>query len=352
MLPKNTRIGILAPIAWDIPAQSYAPWERVVYNLGKGLVAEGYTHITLFSTKEAYIPGVKTVSLFSEPHRDRFPEKTRAYELLHIAHSLKHAVEHCDIIHNNLNYHPLLFSSLIDIPIITTLHGSSAEPEAQEGYRAYKHLPFVSSSTSERTILPELNYVATIPHPIDFEKCALGAKTKTPYLAYAGRLHPTKGIVEAIELATRVNIPLRLAGPIPAGQESYFKNFIEPAMKNGRVVWLGNLAPKEVHTLISGALAYIGLINFEEPFGLSIAEAMASGTPVIGTPRGSQKELIIDGVTGILVDSVSEAAERFTEILTIDRKRCRASAQERFNIPVVAKKYLDVYEAVLRSLSS
>lgn len=349
MLPYNTKIGILAPVTWEIPPVAYGPWEKVVTNVARGLVEAGYTNVTLFATKEAKIKGTKTVALLKSPLKELQPETDRSKEYLHITSSLAYANEHCDIVHNNLNFHPLLFSSFLKVPIVTTLHGSASVPESKIAYEYFKNLPYVSISDAERAYAPKLNYVATVYNPIDFSEFSFNPKAPDKKLVFAGRIHPDKGVHNAIALAQRTSLPLIIAGPIPHGQETYFKEQVEPHIDKKQITFVGNLTPKKVHALVSGAMAFVGLIEWDEPFGLSIAEAMASGTPVIGTPRGSQKELIIDGVTGILVKNVEEAARRIGELEHIERARCRAAASEMFDIKTVVNQYLQVYETVLSS---
>lgn len=348
MLRKDTHIGLLAPITWDIPPLTYGPWEKVVYNLARGLVARGYKKVTLFATKQAHIRGIKTISVFNEPLRDQFKDDAKARELLHISAAIEYANKNCDLLHAHINYYPLLFSHLMKIPVLTTLHGSGSEIASQIAYRRFKEMPFISISESERRFIPELNYIATIPNPIDFKEFSLGAIRTPKYLVFTGRVHPDKGVHQAVELAEKLGLPLYIAGPLKNEQAEYFRKHIQPALDAKKAFYLGNLSPKKIHKLVSGALAFIALIEWEEPFGLSIAEAMASGTPVIGTPRGSQKELIIDGVTGILVDSVSDAVHRFPAVTSINRKECRRVAQKHFDTDIVTSAYLAAYERILK----
>lgn len=349
MLPKETRIGLLAPVTWEIPPHAYGPWEKVVTNIARGLVARGYTNITLFATQEARIKGVKTVAFLDSPLKDAHPETDQANRLLHIASSLQYANTHCDIVHNNLNFHPLLFSPFLRIPIVTTLHGSAIEKEARTAYESLRMLPYVSLSDAERAYALNLNYAATIYNPIDQNEFPFNSKSPEKRLVFTGRIHPAKGVHHAIALSQMTNLPLSIAGPITPDQETYFKERIQPHLNGTQIEYVGNLTPKKVHALVSRALAFVALIEWNEPFGLSIAESMTSGTPVIGTPRGSQKELIQDGVTGLLVANVEEAARRIQEISLIDRLACRKAAIAMFDIDTVVEQYLQVYERVINS---
>lgn len=345
MLNTQTRIGILAPITWDIPPKGYGPWEKVVANLCQGLVEQGYTNITLYATAKAAIPGIKTVSFWPEPLGEG---NANAREITdsHIAQSIKHAASSQDILHNHLNYHPLLLSDQLNIPIITTLHGSTIEPASKRVYERYLKLPYVSISDAERQFLPSLNYVSTVYNGIDFEEFSLG-KGEGGYLVYTGRIHPDKGVHHAIELAQKTGTPFKFAGIIQSDCRKYYEEKIAPHVDGKNIEYLGNLAPKEVQKLVANAKAYVGLIEWDEPFGLSIAEAMACGTPAIASPRGAHPEIVVDGLTGTIVSSVDEAVQRFDEIKTLDRQVCRETARSIFSLEKMTSGYLNAYEKVL-----
>ena len=344
-LPFDTRIGILAPITWDIPPKGYGPWEKVVANLCKGLAAKGYTNVTLYATAQAVVPGIQTISFWPAPLGEGSVDghaKTQA----HIAQSISHAAANQDILHNHLNYHPLLLSDQLTIPLITTLHGSAIEPSAKLVYQQYRHFPFISISNAERSFLPTLNYIRTVHNGINFEEFSFG-EGRGSYLAYAGRIHPDKGVHHAIELAQRTGMPLKFAGIIQDNCREYYEQQIAPHINGKNIAYLGNLSPAGVQQLVANATAYVGLIEWDEPFGLSIAEAMACGTPAIATPRGAHPEIVKDGLTGILVGSVDEAVDRFAEIGTIDRQHCREVARSIFSLEAMVSGYLEAYEKVL-----
>ncbi len=345
MLSKQTRIGLLAPITWPIPPEGYGAWERVVANLAKGLALEGFTNVTLLATKQAHIPGVRTVSIIDRPLSQQTVAGKSALEHLHIAASM-HLAGEFDIIHNHLNYFPLLFSDFIQTPVITTMHGSAIEPASKLAYLHYSKLPFASISNFERTLLPELNYVATVYNSVDFDIFTLN-KTPQQYLVNAGRVHPSKGVHNAIELALLVGMPLYIAGPVEEDCKEYFATRIAPFIDNKRIFYVGSLPPKELYALVSNALVFVGLIEWDEPFGLAVAEAMACGTPVIGTPNGAHREIIEEGVTGILVQTVQEAADKFAMVAKINREQCHATAKLRFSISSMTKGYIEAYEKVL-----
>lgn len=346
MLDKYTRIGLLAPITWSIPPKGYGPWEKVVANLAKGLVARGYQNVIILATKDTNVPGAEVEAIINQPLGEPAPVNHQELNTRHIEHACEFAMKHLDIIHNHFNYQPLEKLSKLSIPIVTTMHGSGFEPKSKEGYLKHRDSAYVSISDSERLFVPELNYVATVYNGINFEEFTLNASPEN-YLVNVGRIHPTKGVHNAVELARKLNYPLKIAGPITDDQQDYFHTKIEPFVDGKLIEYLGNLPLDEAAKLVRNATAAVGLIEWEEPFGLSVAEAMASGTPVIGTPRGSHKEIIKDGVTGILVENVDQAVARFAEVKTIDRQRCRQAAREMFSLEKMTEGYLAVYEDLL-----
>lgn len=345
MLTPDTRIGLLAPITWGIPPIGYGPWEKVVTNIARGLVSRGYTNVAVIATKQAYIPGTKTVAVIEKPLGESSPQNVLELNRQHIQFAGEYAKNNLDIIHNHFNFQPLDRLSQLPIPVVTTMHGSGIEPAAKDGYGRHKDLPFVSISNAERQFVPELNYVATVYNGIDFDEFPF-QQSPDKYLVNIGRIHPTKGVHHAVELARRLNWPLKIAGLIAADQQDYFDKKIKPFLNND-IEYLGPLPADEVSILVRNATAAVGLIEWEEPFGLSVAEAMASGTPVIGTPRGAHKEIIKDGLTGILVDNVDEAVNRFSEVAAISRQGSRQTAKQLFSLEVMTENYINVYQKLL-----
>jgi glycosyltransferase involved in cell wall biosynthesis len=342
----ETRIGLLAPITWAIPPEGYGPWERVVANLCKGLVAAGCRNVTLFATRQADLPGVRTVASLDRPLGEPGPENADKLVEEHIRHAFGHAQGHLDLVHNHLNWRPLPLFSKLPIPTVTTLHGSAIEPASAAEYRRHRELPYVSISNAERNFLPELNYLATVYNGIDFREVPF-VPEGGGYLAFAGRIHPQKGPHHAIELAEHAGLPLRLAGPVTPDQEDYFEAEIRPRIRPGAVEYLGSLSGPDTLRLMGGAAATVGLIEWDEPFGLSMAESMACGTPVIATPRGAHREIVREGVSGVLVRDVDEAYCRLEEALRLDRRACRQAAEETFSLEAMARGYLAAYGLAL-----
>ena len=348
MLPYNTRIAFLAPISHPIPPVGYSPYELDIYDLARGLVELGYRDITLYTDLSSTIPGVKTVGIIEHPLSIVPQTNPRQAEEDHVRFALDHARKNADIIHNHMNYWPLLTPEAEGQAIITTLHGAGVEADAKAGYREAAARPYIAMSAYERTIIPELNYVATIANPIDTDTFTAGdGPAAEPYLVNVGRINPIKGIHNAIDLARRVHMPLKLAGPVSTEHQGYFDEVVAPAIADGTVEYLGNLNPLAVRDLIAGATAFVGLIEWEEPFGRAVAEAMSCGTPVIVTPRGAHVETVKDGVSGILVGSAAEAAERFDEIALIDRAAVRRWAVDHFSIPAICRSHAEAFARVI-----
>ncbi len=336
------KIGILAPISHPIPPRGYGPWEKVVYTLAEGLHQKGHD-VTVFATNQtsgsfkihATVPN--TTSELQEKYR--FP-----YELHHISQVLNHLqTEKFDIIHNNLNWYGFLGLSSSNLPFVTTLHGM--EDQAKFIYDQYKNSNFVSISNAMRAYKPDLNYVATVYNGINFETF----KTVSPkenYFITASRICVQKGIHHAIALAQQTTTPLLIAGTIDDPQ--YFEKAIKPHLDGTSIVYLGELSQLEVHEKVARARAYISILEWEEPFGLSVAEAIASGTPVIANRRGSMPELVKDQVSGIIIDTVDEAVQRIAEIDKIDNHACRAYGEGLFSIDKMISGYVTVYKKIVR----
>jgi glycosyltransferase involved in cell wall biosynthesis len=264
----------------------------------------------------------------------------KVHEALHIAAVFERAAEF-DVISNQFDFLPLVFSRLVATPVVTTIHGFSSE-RIVPVFRAYDDVAhFVSISDADRH--PDLTYDATIHHGIEVERFGLGAGDGG-YLLFLGRIHPDKGTATAIEVARRAGLPLRIAGVIH--DEEYFRDAVAPHIDGRAVSYLGAVGPAERDALLGGALALLHLIDFDEPFGLSVAESMVAGTPVIAYRRGSMPELIRTGVSGALVDDVADAVRAVRAIHRLDRSACRADAIARFSSDRMVDDYVRLFERV------
>ncbi len=337
------KIAILAPIAWRTPPEKYGPWEQVASNITEGLVEKGYD-VTLFATANS-ITKAKLEWACKLPYEIDKENDPKVMECLHISHLMEQAGRF-DIIHNHFDFLPLSYSGLIKTPIITTIHGFSS-PKIIPVYKKYNNsTSYVSISDSDRS--DELDYLATIYHGLDPEKFTF-RKEKEDYLLYFGRIHPHKGAHAAIEIAKRAGFRLKIAGLIQ--DETYFNLEIKPFIDNKNVEYLGNVGPEARDELLGGAKALLHPIFFEEPFGLSVLEAMMCGTPVIAFKRGSMPELITEGISGFLPVNISEAILAIKALDKIDPKNCRAYAVKKFSLETMINNYIEAYRTVIQNRS-
>ena len=338
------KIAMLAPIAWRTPPRHYGPWELVTSLITEALVARGID-VTLFATQDSItagtLAGVVPAAYSEDPSID-----AKVWEMLHIAHVFERAGEF-DIIHNQADFMPLGWSRLVETPVVTTIHGFSSD-RIMPAYRAYQdRAHYVAISDADRA--PDLRYAATIHHGIpldDFPFDAAGGDD----LLFFGRIHPDKGAAEAIEAAARSGRRLVMAGIVQ--DDRYYEREVAPRIDGDRVRYIGAVGGEVRTRTLGQTRALLHLINFDEPFGLSVVEAMACGTPVIATRRGSMPELIEHGVTGFLVDSLDEAVAAIERIDTIDRAACRARVAERFSVDRMADRYVALYRTILGETAS
>jgi glycosyltransferase involved in cell wall biosynthesis len=330
---------MLAPISWRVPPRHYGPWEQFVSLLTEGLVERG-VDVTLFaaadSVTSARLVGTIPTGYSEDPNLD-----PKVWEALHIATVFERAAEF-DVIHNNFDFLPLTYSGLVDTPVVTTIHGFSSEKIVPvfERYDGRGH--YVAISDADRH--PKLHYEATIHHGIRMDTFPL-VEEAGDYLLFFGRIHPHKGAAEAIDMAARVGLPLVIAGIVQ--DRDYFERSVEPHVDGDRVRFLGSVGPDERGAVSGGARALLHLISFEEPFGFSVIESMACGTPVIATRRGSMPELVRHGVNGFLVDSLDEVPEAIEAAGRLDRAVVRASVETRFDVSRMVDEYIEVYRRIV-----
>jgi glycosyltransferase involved in cell wall biosynthesis len=333
------RIAMLAPISWRTPPRHYGPWELVTSLLTEALVARG-VDVTLFATADSITAG-KLAGVCPRPYSEDPTIDAKVWELLHVSHVFERASEF-DLIHNQADFVPLAFSRLTEVPVVTTIHGFSSERIVPVFQRYQDRVSYVAISEADRH--PDLRYAATIHHGVVLDELPFDP-TGSDDLLFFGRIHPDKGAVEAIEAARRAGRRLVMAGIVQ--DQGYYERSVAPSVGTARVVYDGAVGGAERTRLLGGSRALLHLINFDEPFGLSVIEAMACGTPVIANDRGSMRELIEHGVTGFLVDSLDDAVEAIDRIGEIDRAACRASIAARFTVDHMADRYLALYRTLL-----
>ncbi len=333
------RIAMLSPIAWRTPPRHYGPWEKIASLLTEALVGLGHD-VTLFATADS-ITRSTLHAVCSQGYEEDSDIIPKVGECLHISELFDHAQEF-DIIHNNFDFLPLTYAGLTQTPMVTTIHGFSS-PGILPVYRKYNKKTFyVSISDADRA--KGLDYIDTIHHGIDIKEFHFQAHPEE-YLVFFGRIHPDKGAKEAIDIARACGRRLIMAGIIQ--DSTYFREDIQPFIDDASVVYLGSVGPDKRNDLLGKAYALLHPINFNEPFGLSVIEAMACGTPVIANNRGSMPELIRDNKNGFLVSGTDEAVSAVDRIRDIDREFCRRTVMDHFTIDCMVKKYIRVYERIL-----
>lgn len=348
-----TTIAMLAPITHRIPPAGYGPWEQVVADLTRGLIAEGH-QVTLFgpagTSTSAELVETVPYPLAEWPPKDPTPDH-RVWEEIHIAATASQVAEGSfDVVHSHLSVHPLGYARFLPVPMVTTLHGSAWNRAIHPALKRHADLPFVSLSDSERLFFPDLNYVATVHNGLDLDMFGGGAGTGG-FILFAGRMAPEKQPHIAIEVAKRAGLPIKLAGPIESKYEDYFTTELRPRLDGRTFDYLGDLERAALIEVYGEAAAVIMPLAWDEPFGLVAIEALASGTPVIGWRRGALPEIIRDGVTGALVDDVAGAVQALEHLDRFDRMECRSDATSRFSLSAMARGYAEVYEG-LRASSS
>jgi glycosyltransferase involved in cell wall biosynthesis len=332
------KIAVLAPIIWRTPPRQYGPWEQVASVITEGLVKKGL-NVTLFASGDS-ITNAKLSSVREHPLGDE-PGDFKVWECLHISSLMERAGEF-DLIHNHFDFLPLTWSRTISTPMLTTIHGFSS-PDIVPVYKKYDQTThYVSISNSDRH--PSLTYIDTVYNGLND---ALFSFTATPddYLLSFGRIHPEKGTHLAIEIAREAGMPLIICGLIQ--DEAYFREKIAPCINDTTVIYKGNVGPEDRNHILGRAKALLHPVLFNEPFGLSIAEAMMCGTPVIAFDRGSMKELIAHEKTGFLVNTPEEAVIAVKKADDIRRNDCREHSLARFSQEKMVSHYVEIYQRIL-----
>ena len=336
-MSRAVRLAMLAPVAWRTPPQHYGPWESVASLLTEGLVARGLD-VTLFATLDsltsATLDGVCPHGYAEDAAMDG-----RVWEALHVAHALARSGEF-DLVHNHLDWLPLAFGDFAQVPMVTTIHGFSGAGILPAYTRSRSS--FVSISDADRSA--RLDYVATVHHGIDLDALPFQATAGSDVVAF-GRIHPDKGTADAISIARLAGRRLVICGIVQ--DERYFAEQIEPHVDGAQVVFRGSVGPQERAAVLGSAAVLVHPIHFDEPFGLSVVEAMACGTPVVAYPHGSMREVIDVGVTGYLARGVESAAAAVEHAAALDRSVVHDRAARRFGVDRMIDDYLRVYETVL-----
>ena len=335
------RIAQIAPLAESVPPQLYGGTERVVSFLTEELVAMGHD-VTLFAsgdsrTKATLVPGCARALRLDPSCRD-----PAAYHVAMVEQVLRRRDEF-DVIHNHIDYLPMPLLSRQATPSLTTLHGRLDWPEFAHIYRLFRELPVVSISDTQRRPLRWMNWIGTVHHGLP-EGLLRPRTARGDYLAFLGRISPEKGADAAIRIAISADVPLKIAAKVDRADRAYFEAVVEPLLDHPLVEYIGEISDREKAAFLGDARALLFPIDWPEPFGVVLIEAMACGTPVIAFRRGSVPEVVENGVTGFIVGSDAEAVDAVDRVGSLDRSRVRREFERRFTSRRMAQDYVRLYE--------
>jgi glycosyltransferase involved in cell wall biosynthesis len=351
------RIAQVSPLFEAVPPKLYGGTERVVYSLTEELVEMGHD-VTLFASGDsitsARLAPMREQALRLDPTvKDWVACYYRMVELIY------RQKDEFDVIHFHIDYFPLALFSRQNVPYLTTIHGRLDIPEFVETYSTFAASPFVSISNSQRRPVPNLNWVRTVLHgmPADI---LTPQPVKQEYAAFLGRISPEKGVDRAIAIAMKAGMKLKIAAKVDNADKEYYDAKIKPMIVgNPDIEFIGEINDAQKPAFLSGAHALVFPIDWPEPFGLVMIEAMACGTPVIAFNCGSVPEVMDDGLTGFIVDNVDQAVKALGKVDTLDRAKVRATFDRRWTARRMAEDYVDVYQSLavkskprLRALSA
>jgi glycosyltransferase involved in cell wall biosynthesis len=339
-------IAQVAPLTEAVPPKLYGGTERVISWLTEELIALGH-EVTLFASGDS-VTSAKLEAMWPRALRlDGAVRDPNALHMMMLERIYQRAADF-DILHCHLDYYPFSLFSRQPTPFVTTLHGRLDLPEHQPTFDTFSTVPVVSISNSQRRPLPQANWVRTVLHGLP--ERLLQPKPVTPsYFAFLGRIAPEKGIDRAIRIAQHCGVPLKVAAKVDVTDHDYYDEKIKPMMKSGNVEFIGEINDKDKSEFLSGATALLVPIDWPEPFGLVMIEAMACGTPVIAFNRGSVPEIIEDGLTGYIVEDINGAIGAVDRLGHLSREKIRRRFEERFTARRMAQDYLNVYRSLTDS---
>jgi glycosyltransferase involved in cell wall biosynthesis len=343
------RIAQVAPLSESVPPRLYGGTERVVSWLTEELVRLGHS-VTLFAsgdsiTNARLVPACATALRLNEHCQDRL-----AHHIL-MMEEVFNQVADFDLIHFHLDYIHFSLARRAQVPCLTTLHGRLDIPDLVPIHETFREQPLVSISHAQRAPLVWANWQGTVHHGMP-RRLLMLREGKGKYLAFLGRVSPEKGVDEAIRIACRAGMPLRIAAKVDQADQVYFEQQIKPMLNCSLVEFIGEIGTDEKNDFLGNAAALIFPINWPEPFGLVMIEALACGTPVIAYRCGSVPEIIDDGVVGFIVSNVQEAVDAVNKLQQIDRRDCRRHFDRYFSDERMARDYLNIYQRLIRKQTS
>jgi glycosyltransferase involved in cell wall biosynthesis len=341
------RIAQIAPLHEAVPPKYYGGTERVVSYLTDALVDLGHD-VTLFASGDSQ---TKATLEAAWPRALRLDPSTRDVVAPHMVmlERVRRVAHEFDVLHFHLDYLPFSLFSRLDTPFVTTLHGRLDLPELQAVFDMFPKAPVVSISDAQRSPLPQANWLDTIYHGLPEGLLTPRTQSEPEYLAFLGRLCPEKRPDLAIEIAAESGLPLKIAAKVDKADHEYFKSMIEPLLSQAHVEFVGEISEQQKPGFLSGAKALLFPIDWCEPFGLVMIEAMACGTPVIAFNRGSVPEVIDHGLTGYICEDVRGAVGALQRLDDLSRSEIRAQFLRRFSASTMARHYVQSYTSLLRA---
>ncbi len=340
------RIAQIAPLVEAIPPRLYGGTERVIHWITEELVALGHD-VTLFASGDS----VTSARLEAQwPKALRLEGSIRDQNALHMLmlEHVRQKADEFDVLHFHLDYYPFSLFMRHKTPFVTTLHGRLDLPEHDVVFNGFPTVPLVSISDAQRRYVPDAGWVRTIHHGLPAD--LLAPQPCTPsYLAFLGRISPEKGVDNAIRIAEQGGIPLKIAAKVDRVDVDYFEETIRPLLRAPQAEHIGEITDADKSAFLSGAVALLAPLQWPEPFGLVLIEAMACGTPVIVFDRGAVREIVEDGVTGFVVADEAEAGAALARVPQLSRAAIRARFEHRFTARRMANDYLGVYAELIEA---
>ena len=336
-------IAIVSPLFESVPPRLYGGTERVVSYLTEELVRQGH-QVTLFASGDSRTSATLRPVTRRGLRLDPQCQDTLAYHVIMLDEVVECAGEF-DAIHFNIDYWHFPLSKWLNLPAVTTLHGRLDLPDLAPLYARFRDMPLVSISDAQRRPLPSVNWLATVHHGLPPDLFTFRER-HGDYLAFLGRISPEKRPDRAIEIARRAGMPLKMAAKIDRVDQAYFDERIRPLLDGHDVEFVGEIADADKDRFLGEALGVLFPIDWPEPFGLVMVEAMACGTPVIAYRCGSVPEIMIDGVTGYVVDDLDDAVAAVGRLDKIARADCRRVFEQRYTVDRMAREYVEVYRRV------
>jgi glycosyltransferase involved in cell wall biosynthesis len=334
------RIAQVAPLIESVPPKHYGGTERIVSYLTEELIRAGHD-VTLFASGDSVTQARLIAGCRRSLRRNKRCMDHLAHQVLMIDQVLEHAPEF-DVIHFHTDYLHFPVARSLSVPHITTLHGRLDIPDLVPLYERFQSIPIISVSNAQREPLAWANWQATIYHGLPKDLLRFHPDPGD-YLAFLGRICPEKRVDRAIEIAKRVHMPLKIAAKVDPVDKRYFKRVIEPLLRDSRVEWVGEIGEQEKDEFLGSAYALLFPIDWPEPFGLVMIEAMACGTPVVAYDDGSVPEVMEEGVTGFVVKELDDAVQAVNRVRNLSRARCREVFEQRFTATRMADDYVKVY---------